>query len=175
MQPIAWENDVFITDKHMGRGQMRRVRLVDVDDRGDQQILIAEGLKGETIRGAARNQHFGSTGAPPVGSVGTAYLIAGRAGQAMFGALEHPDHRPRNLSFGEKAIYDANGQILKMVSGKKTVLEVGTLTIIADKVVIKSSDINLGGEGGQPVAIKGSGTTDGAVITSNLSSTVKAV
>lgn len=165
----------YFGDTDIGRNQLRRVEVLEIDDSGGQQVAIVQGLAGEVMKLAYRGQYFGATGVPPVGSDGFAMLVAGRPDQAVFIGIEHPDHRYRNLKPGEKAIYDAHGQVIKLLQGKKTVVEVGELRIIADKVIVESSDINLGGEGGVPVAKQGTLDTAGHACVSNLSTTTKVI
>lgn len=168
---------MFNSDQHIGRAGTFRFHLNSVDDtRAGQQLVSGQGLAGDQFKEMYRPQPFGLSTNPPKGSHGFGINLGGRPDHAVILGLEHASHRPVSLSSGESALYDANGQIIKMLSGKKTVVEVGTLTIIADKVVVESSNIFLGGEqGAKPVAIEGTVTTDGARCISDLSTTVKAV
>jgi phage baseplate assembly protein V len=170
---------MFQADTHIGRNVIRRVEIVEVDDRGTQQRAIVRGLADEEMKLAYRGQYFGETGNPPPGSDGFALLVGGRPDQAVLLGIEHKDHRVRDLKPGEKAIYDAQGQIIKLVgsggtleinfkTGGKMVLDAGqvvsikapSLTIEADITI--TGDINLTGNIQQTGSISSSGAHEAA-------------
>ena len=96
-------------------GQLIRVTVRQVNDSGQQQLVSAYGYDNHPIDEAVRLQHFGATSNPPAGSEGHALIVGGRYDRAVLLGLEHPDHRPQNLPSGSKAIYDASGNIIKLV------------------------------------------------------------
>lgn len=157
------------------RDMLRRGTLEEVDDSGSLQMLKMRGLASDKPRRVTRLQSFGLTSNPPAGANAVLLALGGRSDRLLALGLEHKDHRPTGIPGGGTALYDASGQIIKMTGDEKTVIEVGTLTIIADQVVIESGDINLGGLGGKPVAVEGTITSDGAVCASNFAASVKAV
>ena len=114
----------YAADRHIGRNVLRRVEVVEVDDTGPQQLVIVKGLAGEIMRLPYRAQYFGASGNPPPGSDGLALLIGGRPDQAVLIGIEHQDHRPRNIGVGEKVLYNAHGDIIKIF---KEQIEVVTL------------------------------------------------
>jgi len=161
-----------------------RAELSDTDDSGEFQTGKALGLAGEELDAVLRMQPHGFSSHPPKGSVAMLLSLGASRERAVLLGAEHPDHRPRGLPAGATALYDASGNIIKLVggggietsaAGRPYMLKVGTLTIEADSVVIKSSDINLGGTGGKPVAVEGTVCSDGATLVGNFATTVKAV
>ena len=137
MDQMSYAGDIDI-----GRNVLRRVEVIEVNDEGTQQFATVKGLAGEQIKLAYRGQYFGASGVPPIGSDGFALLIGGRPDQAVLFGIEHKDHRVRGLQPGEKAIYDASGQVIKLIKtgpeividtpGKVTIKAVGNLVIEAD-------------------------------------------
>ena len=99
-------------------GQLIRVNLDTIDDSGQQQLVSGTGIDGQVIGEAVRLQHFGATSVPPAGSEGLMLISGGRHDRAHFLGLEHPDHRPTGLPSGSKAIYDASGNIIKLVGSE---------------------------------------------------------
>lgn len=104
-------------------GQLVRVRLTSVDDSGQQQIVTGEGIDGQVIGEAVRLQHFGATSVPPAGAEGLMLTSGGRHDRAHFLGLEHPDYKPVNLPGGAKAIYDAGGNIIKLIGADGAVFD----------------------------------------------------
>ena len=96
-------------------GQLIRVTVRQVDDSGKQQLASVYGFDGHPIDEAVRLQHFGASSNPPAGSEGHLLVPGGRYDRAVLLGLEHPDHKPLSLPSGAKAIYDASGNIIKLV------------------------------------------------------------
>ena len=137
----------YFADLDISRNMIRRVQVIEVDDSGSQQLVRVTGLQGEEFRFPYRGQYFGATGVPPVGSDGFAMLIGGRPDQAFLIAIEHKDHRLRDMKSGEKAIYDAHGNVVKLLDGPKievespheVVVKAPTVTIDADTLAINAN------------------------------------
>ena len=149
----------YAADRHIGRNVLRRVEVVEVDDTGPQQLVTVKGLPGELMLLPYRAQYFGASGNPPPGSDGLALLIGGRPDQAVLIGIEHQDHRPKNIGVGEKVLYNAHGDIIKIF---KEEIEVVTKTfrVKADTIIL-DGEVHLGGEGGQLVHRKGDEDSDG--------------
>lgn len=103
----------FYADMHAGRGMIRHVEVLEVNDAGDSQIVTAMGLADEIFEISVRHQGHGFTGNPRKGSIGSIFLAGGRPDQAFFLNLEHPDDRVKNLESGESVSYGAAGQTIK--------------------------------------------------------------
>ena len=104
----------YAADKHGSRNSLRRVTVMEVDDSKPQQTLYVKGMYEEEIKGAYRQQGFGVSSMPPVGSEGLAFTVAGRPDQILFLESEHKDHRPTNQEGGSNVLYDANGNKITM-------------------------------------------------------------
>lgn len=157
--------------------QLFRVEVEQTRDDGKAQTANLLGRDGEKLggqQGVMRIQAHGLSGHAPKGSHGLVLVIGGNSDQALLMGLEHPDHRPTGLGEGDTKIYDAHGQSFHFKNGE-AVLHVTKLTIIADTVVVESPDINLGGEGGVPVAIQGTQDSAGHTLVSNFATRVKAI
>ncbi|MDX2265451.1 MAG: phage baseplate assembly protein V [Hyphomicrobiales bacterium] len=165
----------YWADADAARIMISRGEVIEVNDGGGMQLMSVRGYADEVIKMAHRVQPFGFTSNPPLGSHGVVMSAGGRRDQAFIIGIENEAARQKGLKPGEQAIYDGEGQFLKMLNGRKTVISVGELTIVADKVVVESGDINLGGLGGKPVAVQGTVDSAGHQLVSAFCSTVKAV
>lgn len=96
-------------------GMLRRVTVVAVDDKGTQQRLTLTGLASEQFDKVVRLQPHGFTSVPPAGSEGVLLPMGGRSDRAHVLGLEHKDKRPTGLPGGATALYDADGNIIKMI------------------------------------------------------------
>ena len=152
-----------------------RVTLTGTDDSGDQQLLNYKGVSGEEHSGVMRIQYFGWSSHAPAGSEAVVLALGNRDMLVAIGA-ESPSHKPTGLPEGGTRLYDASGSYVDMDNaGNITVNCSGTLKIKAATVIIESPDINLGGEGGVPVAKQGTTDTAGHANVGNLASTTKIV
>lgn len=143
-------------------GRMFRAEHVEADDSGDLQTLTLLGSSGETLKKVHRVQPFGFHSNVPKGSHGFGLQFGGGSdGGRLLNAYlggEHPDHRPRKRDVGTSALYDANGNIVSLVSkelrvtgkhatviegAEKTTVQVGEL-----KIVVRQGRIDLGAESG---------------------------
>lgn len=169
------------------RTSLRRVSVMEVDDKGTQQKLKLSGLKGEELHGVVRSQHYGFSSVPPKGGEGVLLEGGGRADRAHVLALEHKKFRPVNRKPGESVLYDNLGQEvyvsqsgIKVTSGKKKLpltVTVGdsVVTITEDSITLKSKKIILEGtvylgskDAKNEVAMKGTVDTAGASDIKNL-------
>ncbi|WP_316234962.1 MULTISPECIES: phage baseplate assembly protein [unclassified Bradyrhizobium] len=154
--------------------QLRRATVQKTDDSGTQQILKKmTGLKTETFEDVYRLQPHGFSSHPPSGSEGVFLSLGGRSDRLLALGFEHKDKRVRNLPEGGAVLYDADGNVVRIVADdlqithkKKVVLTVGKskVTIEPDKithesphVVVKSPHVDLGDEGGTPIGLCGGG------------------
>jgi phage baseplate assembly protein V len=110
----AAEVSSYYADTHIGRGVMRRVEVVEVDDTGPIQKVTVMGLADEFYELPLRGQPHGLTSVPKVGSVGYLMLANGRPDQAFLMGLEHPDDRPTGRAEGEATMYATPGQRVDM-------------------------------------------------------------
>ncbi|WP_375455653.1 phage baseplate assembly protein [uncultured Methylobacterium sp.] len=142
-------------------GRLFRGQIVDSDDTGKLQTVTILGQYGETIKRVHRVQPFGFHSNMPAKSHGFGVQFGGQDGGRTLKAFlggEDPDHRPTKRDVGTSALYDANGNIVSLVSrelrvtgkhatvvegAEKTTVQVGDL-----KIVVRKGRIDLGAEGG---------------------------
>lgn len=99
---------------------LRRFIASKVNDDGTQQRIDGDGLKGESLKNAVRAQHHGLSSVPPEGSEGLMLTLGGRSDRPWILGLEHKDYRPTKLPSGGTALYDASGNIIKVVGDDVT-------------------------------------------------------
>jgi phage gp45-like len=151
-------------------GSLRRGAVQKVDDSGSQQILKKlTGLKSEQFEDAYRPQQHGLSSHPPKDSEGMFLSLGGRSDRLLALGFEHKDKRPRNLPEGGTVLYDADGNIARIVKddlqikhSDKIVISVGdsSITITKDKIVIKSKHVDLGDEGGDKIGLCSAGCAE---------------
>jgi phage baseplate assembly protein V len=152
---------------------LRRATVQKTDDGGTQQILKKmTGLKSESFEDVYRPQPHGLSSHPPAGSEGVFLALGGRSDRLLALGFEHKDKRPRDLPEGGTCLYDADGNVVRIVKddmqithAKKIVVKVGnsTVTIEPDQITYESSkhilkgEVHLGDDGGTPVGLCGGG------------------
>jgi phage baseplate assembly protein V len=96
------------------RGSLRKT-----DDAGPQQLVEVDGRAGERIGGAKHKvphlQGYGLASNVPPGAHVVVVMIGGNPDQAMVLGMEHAEHRPTGLAAGEVAIYDDQGQVVRLL------------------------------------------------------------
>lgn len=144
---------------------VRRARITKVDDSGTQQKVDLIGLAAEKPQKIVRVQPHGFSSYPVDDAEGVMIQMSGRSGRTLFLGGEHKDKRPKNLPKGGTVIYDADGNVVRVVGDDlqikhktKIVLAVGETQIIIteDKIVLKGN-VHLGDDGGTLVALCGGG------------------
>lgn len=157
---------------HGVRASLSRAELIETDDSGPQQLVRAYGHDGETFGGrhkALRAGFHGDAYHAPPGSEGVVLSLHGEREQHVLLGFEHPDKRVRNLPVGAKAIYDANGNVMRLLGdsvpfdfgNRPWTVTCGTLTVTAQtkitlqvgdtSVTIQAGRVDLGGPGGARV------------------------
>lgn len=85
-------------------------------ERGGQQFVSGRGLFKDGYTDVHRIEPHGFSSQPVKGA--KAFLIAPNGpDQAYVVGGEHPSHRPNNIPGGGSALYDAHGNIIRMVMG----------------------------------------------------------
>lgn len=144
---------------------VRRARITKVDDSGTQQKVDLIGLASEKPQKIVRVQPHGFSSYPVNDAEGVMIQLAGRSGRTMFLGGEHKDKRPKNLPQGGTVIYDADGNVVRVVGTDlqikhktKIVLAVGeTQIIISEDGIVLKGNVHLGDDGGTLVALCGGG------------------
>ncbi len=93
-----------------------RARVKAVDDSGDHQTIDFTGHDGEEYTKVLRLQNHGFTSNPPEDSYGY-FLRMGESDRLVALGFENKN-RPKDLPRGAKAIYGADGQVLKYLPAK---------------------------------------------------------
>lgn len=101
-------------DGHIGSGVMRRVEVIEVDDKDGVQKVKVMGLADEVFEFPYRGQGYGMTTVPTKGAIGYVMMANGRPDQAYLMGLENPDERPNNRQEGEAIMYAKPGQKVDM-------------------------------------------------------------
>ena len=86
-------------------------------DKG-QQFLSGRGHYGDGYTDIRRIQQHGIYSSPPKGSQGLLLSPNGNPDEAYLIGVEHHDHQPTGIPAGGTAIYDASGNIIKIVGGQ---------------------------------------------------------
>lgn len=105
-----------------------------INDAGGLQIGQVDGLEDETRDGVERVQNFGHSGNPPAGAVAVGVSVMGSRDHLIIVACDHPDHRVKNLSQGESALYGAFSNVLKMDKDGNAVLNANKLILNVQSV-----------------------------------------
>lgn len=108
---------MFHADAHSGRGMIRRVEVIEVDDSGGSQVVTMQGLADEIFKISMRGQGHGLTGVPRKGAIGHIFLAGGRPDQAFVLNLEHPDDRIKGKDPGATTIYSSDGKNVEVHTG----------------------------------------------------------
>lgn len=151
-----------------------------VDDTGSRQLLQVKLLADEILNDVERFQEYGLSSSPPVGSELIFASVLGARAQGVVICVENRKFRLSGLAAGEIALHDDQGQKVHLKRAGIDVITpfdvnvqaTGTATVSGQKVVIQSGEVDLGAEGGQPVARVGDTVSGGKIISG--SSTVKA-
>jgi phage gp45-like len=93
-----------------------RGTLISVDDSGDWQKTSVRGFKGEEFSEVLRAQSHGVSSNPPAGSVGN-FMRLGSSDRLFALGFETPG-RPRDLPPGVVALYNADGNVMKLLPAK---------------------------------------------------------
>ena len=74
------------------------------------QLIQGDAMAGEQLQAAEYMQHYGLSSNPPAGFMYVAIPIGGKTAHSIIVATEHGTFRLKNLSAGETALYDDQGQ-----------------------------------------------------------------
>lgn len=79
------------------------------------QTMQLELTKGEVLDGVEHLEGYGRTAHPPLGFEALTASLGGDRAHTVAVAAVHRKYRPKNLSAGEQAIYDDQGQVIAML------------------------------------------------------------
>jgi phage gp45-like len=110
------------------------------EEKGGQQFLSGRGHYGDGYSRIHRIEGHGSASNPPKGAKGLLIAPNGHPDEAYLFGVEHPDLRPKDLPSGGKAIYDASGNIIKLIGSEGVIdLQSNTLTLTAGDWTINAT------------------------------------
>nr|WP_295986055.1 phage baseplate assembly protein [uncultured Agrobacterium sp.] len=92
-----------------------------LEEKGGQQFVSGRGMYGDGYTRIHRLEPHGFISSPPVGSKGLLLPSPNNPDFAVVLGLEHPGHRPADIPGGGSALYDASGNIIKVVMEGGTV------------------------------------------------------
>jgi phage baseplate assembly protein V len=136
-----------------------------VDDSRLAQELQVQGLADELHDGVEHFQQYGFTSHPLPGAEVATVAVGGTRSHQIVVAVTDRRSRLRDLTAGEVALYDDQGQMVILRRDGIEIVTEQKLTIRASEVLVEADSIDLGGEGGPAVARIGD-TVAGGVITS---------
>ncbi|NTF32298.1 phage baseplate assembly protein domain-containing protein [Rhizobium skierniewicense] len=128
-----------------------------LEEKGGQQFVSGRGMFGDGYTRIHRPEPHGFASTPPKGSKGLVLPSRSNPDFAVVLGLEHPGHRPSNVPGGGSALYDASGNIIKMVMGDGISIDVTgsafqvrkggvSMTISADGVDIQGGTVKHNGK-----------------------------
>ena len=130
------------------RTLISRGLLKEYDATGDQHLARVTGLKGEELAQVPRLQQWGQSGNPPLGSHVLFIRLGGGSERATIIGIDHADYSPKDLAAGEKAIYDANGNIIKLTGSKLAVTGASQILLTVGGVSLKITSAGIDITGG---------------------------
>ena len=138
---MQWEHEDSL------RSNIRRFRIVKVDDDGTQQRVNLKGMKTEQPEDVWRPMPHGFSSNPPKDSDGYMVGMGGRSDRMLYVDGGHKKYRPRKLPEGAVALYNHSGDVVRMVEqnldmvhSKKINLQIGKGTDVSGNDGSKDAD-----------------------------------
>lgn len=125
-----------------------------ISERDGQQFVNGRGFYGDGYTRIHRIEPHGFMSNPPAGAKGLLLSPNGDPDHAFVVGGEHPDHRPKGLPVGASALYDAAGNIIKLLGSDGAVFDFASRT-----VTLTAGGWTING----PVTINGDVTINGNV------------
>lgn len=95
-----------------------------LEEKGGQQFVSGRGMYGDGYTRIHRPEPHGFISSPPAGSKGLLLPSPNNPDFAVVLGVEHPGHRPADIPGGGSALYDASGNIIKVVMGDGIMVDV---------------------------------------------------
>ena len=92
--------------------------ITAIDDSSNLQLTQITFLKDEVIDDVERIQQFGFTSTPPSGSEGIVAFIGGNQSHPIVISTDNSEYRLKGLQDGACAIYNSNGDYVKLTQDK---------------------------------------------------------
>ena len=111
-----------------------------------QQFLSGRGFYNDGYTEVRRLEPHGFYSSPPAKSQGLVVAPNDDLDHAFLLGVDHPEHRPSGLPPGSSALYDANGNIIKMIGDGLVVdMQSNTITLTAGSWTINAPAVTLNG------------------------------
>jgi phage baseplate assembly protein V len=114
-----------------------RAILSAVSDGGPIQTVQAQLLADEVLDDVEHVQHYGYTSVPLAGAEGVLVFVGGNRDHGLVIATDDRRHRPIGLEPGEVAIYDDQGQEVRITRGGIVVNGAGKPVTITNASVVR--------------------------------------
>lgn len=111
------------------RSATRRARVVEVNDKGSQQLVDLKGMKNEKPKKIWRPQDFGFTSVPPVESDGIIDQLGSRSDRTVYRDGGHEKYRPKRTPKGCTALFNQFGDIIRVFKDNADVVHQKTINI----------------------------------------------
>ena len=111
------------------RSNLRRFRVVKVDDKGTQQRVDLSGMKKELPTKVWRPMPHGFTSNPPKDSDGYMIGMGGRSDRMLYVDGGHEKYRPRDLPEGAMALYNHSGDIIRLFENNFDIVHARKVTV----------------------------------------------
>jgi phage baseplate assembly protein V len=116
------------------------------EERDGQQFLSGRGFYGDGFTNVRRLEPHGFYSQPPTGSQGLLIYPNGNPDEAYLLGVDHRSHRPSGLPAGSAALYDASGNIIKMIGNGLVVdMHANVITITSGAWTVTAPTVTLNG------------------------------
>lgn len=122
-----------------------------VTDDGNLQLNEVTYLKNEVLDDIERVQEFGFTSNPPSGSEAIIAFIGGNQQHGVIIATDSSTYRLKSLPEGAVALYNSNGDYIKLEADKMTINVKEQEQVSTTKVIINSPKVILGTDTDNPL------------------------
>lgn len=109
-----------------------------VEEKGGQQFVNGRGAYAQGFTRVHRPEPHGFASMPIKGAKGLLFQPNAQSDEAFLLGGEHADHRPKDLPSGGSALYDAQGNIMKVLMGDGIVIDVA-----GEACVIRKGGVSL--------------------------------
>lgn len=116
-----------------------------VETKNGQQFVSGRGLAGDRWTRILRLESHGLASEPVAGGQGIVFSPNGIPEEAYFLGGEKPSLRPSGLPAGAKAIYDAGGNIIKLVGTGIDIAADGNTVTITCATLVLNCNVQLNG------------------------------
>lgn len=140
---MQWEHNDAV------RSTTRRARIVEVNDKGSQQLVDLRGLAKEKPKKIWRPQDFGFSSVPPQDSDGVLQQFGGRSDRSIYKDGGHEKYRPKRTPEGCAVLFNMHGDIIRVFKDNADVVHQKKINIRIGKGYKAGEGGDGEGEGGE--------------------------